>query len=117
LEKARAISKIEEALQIVEKVIKEKQGSYKLLSKPQVIGSKDDRDLDEIKEKYGQVGADNDEDSQSEDNEEGIDVDLEEDEEEKGSEKEKKKKKKKGIDEVEGIAGTVGEDDDDEDDL
>lgn len=34
LEKAKGISKIEEALSVVEKVIKAKQGTFQLVSKP-----------------------------------------------------------------------------------
>jgi hypothetical protein len=32
----------------VERVIKEKQGTYKLVNKPMVIGAKDDKDIEDI---------------------------------------------------------------------
>ena len=48
LDKAKGISKLEEALVIVEKTIKEKQGTFKLVNKPQVIGAKDDKDIEDI---------------------------------------------------------------------
>jgi translation initiation factor 2 alpha subunit (eIF-2alpha) len=48
LEKAKGMQKLEHALEILEKVIKEKKGTFKLLNKPQVIGAKDDKDIDDI---------------------------------------------------------------------
>jgi translation initiation factor 2 alpha subunit (eIF-2alpha) len=48
LEKAKGLEKLEEALKIVEKVIREKEGTFKLVSKPQVIGAKDEKDIDDL---------------------------------------------------------------------
>lgn len=80
MDKQRGIQKLEEALQIVEKVIKEKQGTFKLVQKPQIIGESDEIGLDEI------IGnADNESgDEGSEDNEEGMAVDIGDEEEEEG---------------------------------
>lgn len=51
LDKQKGFTKLEEALTIVEKIIKEKNGTFKLLNKPQVIGQKDERDIEDIKQK------------------------------------------------------------------
>jgi translation initiation factor 2 subunit 1 len=48
LDKHKGFAKLEEALAIVEKTIKEKKGTFKLVNKPQVIGAKDDRDIEDI---------------------------------------------------------------------
>lgn len=105
LDKVKGHSKLEEALSIIEKVIKEKKGTYKLVNKPQIIGAKDDKDIEDIMAKLNEEkGSD---ESGSEDNEEGIEIDLEEDEEEeKKSSKKGGKKKRKDSDD---------EDDDDDD--
>lgn len=94
LEKAKGIAKLEAALTLIEKVIKEKKGTFKLVNKPQIIG-KDSGD------EPGKINNNEDEESsEEEDNEEGIDIDLEDDEEEKKEEpkKDKKKAKKKVVD-------------------
>lgn len=107
LDKNRGIQKLEESLKIVEKVIKEKQGTFKLVSKPQIIGAKDDKDIEDIMAK---INDDKEEGSAGEDNEEGMgDISLDEeehDEEEKKEEKKSSKHKKRA----------KGSDDDDEDD-
>ena len=48
LEKAKGVSKLQQALQMIEAAIKERKGTYKLINDPIVIGAKDDRDIDEI---------------------------------------------------------------------
>ena len=48
LEKAKGIAKLEEALRIVERVIKEKKGTFKLVNKPQIIGAKDEKEIEDI---------------------------------------------------------------------
>ena len=104
LEKVKGFEKLEHALQVVEKVIKEKEGTFKLISKPQVIGAKDERDIDDL---IANINEDREEEATSgqEDNEEGMgDIDLGEEEveeEKKEQEKLKKvlKKKAKGEDE------------------
>jgi hypothetical protein len=104
LEKQKGIQRLEDALKIVEKAIKERQGSFKLVNKPQVIGAKEDKDIEDI---MANINDRKDEDASSgdEDNEEGMDVDLEgddgrindggDDEEEKKESKPKKKSSKK----------------------
>ena len=106
LEKAKGMQKLESALTIIEAVMKEKKGKFKVVNKPQILGHDDDKELDDIKERMkGQDDVSDDD----EDNEEGIDIDLEEEEEGEEEKKEEskvsKKKKKKGGD----------SDDDDED--
>jgi len=82
-------------LKIIEKVIKEKGGTYKLVNKPTLIGAHDDKDLDELKSKM-QDDIQDAGSSNEEDNEEGINIDLgDEDEEEKKEEKKEKKTKGK----------------------
>jgi len=48
LEKAKGFAKLEEALRIVERVIKEKKGTFKLVNKPQIIGAKDEKEIEDI---------------------------------------------------------------------
>ena len=48
LEKARGVSKCEEALKIIEESIKEKGGTFKQSSKIEFIGLNDDQNLDDI---------------------------------------------------------------------
>lgn len=72
LDKAKGISKLEEALKVIEKAIKEKSGTFKLTNKPQVIGAKDEKDIEDIK-----AQIENNVESGGEDNEEGMgDIDL-----------------------------------------
>lgn len=108
LDKVKGIQKLEEALTIVEKIIKEKQGTFKIINKPQIIGAKEDKDIDDIMAKIN----DDDEDSAaSEDNEEGMgDVDLGDDLDEEHKEEEQKRPSKKGK------AKKESEDEDEEDD-
>jgi len=74
LEKNRGIAKLEEALKIVEKVIKEKKGTFKLVNKPQIIGAKDEKDIEDIMANIQDHRDDMS--SAEEDNQEGMDVDL-----------------------------------------
>jgi hypothetical protein len=106
LDKAKAMNKIEQSLKIIEKVIKEKGGLYKLLNKPVIIGHRDDKDIDDLMNKYHDEKEEAG--SSEEDNEEGIDIDLEGDEEEKKEESKSKKKAKKN-------KGSDSEEDDDDD--
>ena len=104
LEKQKGIQKLEEALKVVEKVIKQKQGTYKLVNKPQVIGAKDDKDIEDIMAKMNEESGDEAAggSSKEEDNEEGMDIELDEDaqeEEKQNLEKKKKSKKAKGKEE------------------
>ena len=48
LDKHKGISKLEEALSIIEKSIKQKKGTFKIVNKPQIIGHKDERDIEDI---------------------------------------------------------------------
>ena len=91
LEKAKGIAKLEAALVLIEKVIKEKKGTFKLINKPQIIGKDTGDEPGKINDN------ENEESSEEEDNEEGIDIDLEDDEEEKKEETKKDKKKKKKV--------------------
>ena len=98
LDKAGGIAKLEKAVEIIEQVIKEKNGTYKLLTKPQIIGAKDDKDLIEIMDKIDEENIS----STEEDNEEGMgDIDIEgdehgdDDEETKDDKKSSSKKKAK----------------------
>jgi translation initiation factor 2 alpha subunit (eIF-2alpha) len=50
LDKVLGVERLEKALEIIEKVIKERQGTYKLINKPQIIGA-DDKDIEDIMEK------------------------------------------------------------------
>jgi translation initiation factor 2 alpha subunit (eIF-2alpha) len=47
LDKVLGVERLEKALEIIEKVIKERQGTYKLINKPQIIGD-DDKDIKDI---------------------------------------------------------------------
>lgn len=82
------IAKLEKALEIIEKEIIAKNGTFKVVNKPQVIGAKDDKDIIEIMDKM----HDEDEDhSGVEDNDEGMgDLDLGEDDNEERKENKKK---------------------------
>lgn len=51
LDKHKGFAKLEEALNIIEKVIKEKNGTFKILNKPQIIGHKNERDIEDIMQK------------------------------------------------------------------
>lgn len=95
LDKVLAVERLEKALEVIEETIKLKKGTFKLVNKPQVIGAKDDKDIEDIMAKINEEkGSDEDEDS--EDNEEGIDIDIgDEDGEERKEEHKSKKSKKK----------------------
>lgn len=72
-DKPKSIQKLEDALKVIEKVIKEEEGTFKLITPPKVIGANEEKDMEDI------MGIMKDNKSQSgpEDNEEGIDVDIE----------------------------------------
>lgn len=99
LDKVGGIAKLEKALEIIEKEIKAKNGVFKLINKPQVIGAKDDKDIIDIMDR---MHDDDEEDEEEEDNDEGMgDLDIE-DEDDNGEErKEKPKKAKKDSDDEE----------------
>ena len=98
LDKHKGFAKLEEALAIVEKTIKERNGTFKVVNKPQVIGHQDDRDIEDIIQKMQDDKEDEDGSENEEDNEEGIDIDIgDEDEEEKKEERSDKKKKAKKV--------------------
>lgn len=91
LEKNKGIEKINEALKLIEKYIKEKQGVFKLVNPPILIGAKDEKDIEDI------IAIHDDKEilsSQEEDNEEGMDFNLEGEEVEEEAKDEKKKTKK-----------------------
>ena len=89
LEKAKGVSKLEEALGIIEGVMKEKKGTFKIINKPTILGHNTDKDIEEI---YDRMGEENE--NSEEDNEEGIDIDLEEEnkseDDEEGEDEEEK---------------------------
>lgn len=106
LEKVAGIEKLEKALEIIEHEIKAKNGTFKLVNKPQVIGAKDDKDIIEIMDKMN----DDEDGSGDEDNEEGMgDIDIE-DEDDDGEEKKTKTKKAADDDEEEKDGGSDDED-------
>lgn len=114
LDKPNGLAKLELALEIIEKTIKEKSGTFKIINKPQIIGAKDDKDLIEIMDKI------DDEESVEEDNEEGMgDIDIEgeegegDDDDEEETKDSKKSKHKK--EEKKGKKDSDEEDDDDDD--
>ena len=95
LDKVLGVERLEKALEVIEKVIKERQGTFKLINKPQIIGAKDDKDIEDIMAKINEEKG-SDDDENSEDNEEGIDIDLgEDDDQEERKEEHKSKKGKK----------------------
>lgn len=107
LKKVEGLELLEEALKDVERVIKEKGGTFKIMNKPQIIGdSAKDKDLEDIMKMPGEHDSD---EGSSEDNDEGMgDIDLgegsgEEDGNEKkggaGAAKQLKKAKKGDSDE------------------
>lgn len=93
LDKAGGIEKLERALEIIEREIKQLSGTFKLVHKPQVIGAKDDKDIIEIMDR-NEDGEEDEEDCE-EDNEEGMgDIDIDGDgSDEEGGKKSKKKKR------------------------
>ena len=103
LKKVEGLSLLNEALSIIEKVIKEKNGSFKLVNAPQIIGdSTKDKDLEDIMKMPGERDSGDEDSEEEEDNEEGMgDIDLGVDDDEGGDldgEEEEKidtKKKKK----------------------
>jgi len=97
LKKVEGFALLEEALEEVEKVIKAKGGSYKLTSKPQIVGDSKGNDVDDIpQENDGSEGGGEGGSSNDEDNEEGMgDIDLGEEVEESKEEEEEEKKPKK----------------------
>lgn len=113
LKKNEGLALLDQALREVEAGIKERNGTFKLVNKPQIIGdSAKDKDLEEIMKMPGEYESGGGS-SAEEDNEEGMgDVDLEDEfadpaadldedgEERKASKvKEGKKKKKASSDE------------------
>ena len=73
LDKVLGVERLEKALEIIEKEIKERQGTYKLINKPQIIGA-DDKDIEDIMAKINSPeGSDEDE---PEDNDDGINIDI-----------------------------------------
>ena len=87
LDKVGGIAKLEKALEIIEKEIKAKNGVFKLVNKPQVIGAKDDKDIIDIMDR---VHDDDDDDAEEEDNDEGMgDLDIG-DEDDNGEERKEK---------------------------
>ena len=112
LKKNEGLALLDQALNHVEAVIKEKGGTYKLVNKPQIIGdSAKDKDLEDIMKMPGEHDSEDGGDSSAEeDNDEGMgDIDLgdegagsgdDDDGEEKkvgaGAAKKSKKKAKKG---------------------
>ena len=74
-------------MKVIERVIKEKQGAFKLVNKPQVIGAKDEKDIEDLMQNINEQNEDNSED---EDNEEGMGDLVLEHEEGEGNEEEKK---------------------------
>ena len=92
LKKNEGLALLEEAMKEVEKVIKEKGGTFKLVNKPQIIGdSAKDKYIEEIMKMPGERDSD-DESSGKEDNDEGMgDIDLGDDEEQKVAPSKKKK--------------------------
>lgn len=97
LDKQKGFAKLEEALALVEKTIKEKNGTFKIVNKPQIIGHQDDRDIEDIIQKM-QDDKDEEEGSENEeDNEEGIDIDIGDDDDEERKEERKEKKSKKKV--------------------
>jgi translation initiation factor 2 subunit 1 len=84
LKKNEGLALLDEALKEVERVIKGKGGTYKLASKPQIIGdSAKDKDIEEIMRMPGEREGSDEDSSGAEDNEEGMgDIDLGEDGEE-----------------------------------
>jgi translation initiation factor 2 subunit 1 len=116
LKKNEGLALLDQALREVEAGIKERNGTFKLVNKPQIIGdSAKDKDLEEIMKMPGEYESGEGGSSAEEDNEEGMgDVDLEDefgdptadiDQEEDGEErktskvKESKKKRKASSDE------------------
>lgn len=101
LKKVEGLALLNEALQIIEKVIKEKNGSFKLVNAPQIIGdSSKDKDLEDIMKMPGERESGDEDSQEEEDNEEGMgDIDLGVEEEEgadhDGEEEEKVDKRKK----------------------
>eukprot|EP00347_Sterkiella_histriomuscorum_P019680 403340697 len=92
LDKVGGIAKLELALEIIEREIKAKNGTFKLVNKPQVIGAKDDKDIIEIMDK---INEDEEGSEGEEDNDEGMgDLDIE-DEDDDGEERKEGKKAKK----------------------
>ena len=93
LDKAGGIEKLEKALEIIEKEIKLKSGTFKLVNKPQVIGAKDDKDIIEIMDR-NEEGDEEDEEGE-EDNDEGMgDIDIDGDGlDDEGAKKSKKKRR------------------------
>lgn len=78
-EKSKGIAKLEDAMKVIERVIKEKQGTFKIVSPPSVIGAKDEKDIEDLVQK---INDDNEEGSDEEDNEEHMgNIDLGDDEE------------------------------------
>lgn len=93
LDKAGGIEKLEKALEIIEREIKLKSGTFKLVNKPQVIGAKDDKDIIEIMDRNEE--GDEEGEEGEEDNDEGMgDIDIDGDGlDDEGAKKSKKKRR------------------------
>ena len=78
LKKNEGLTLLEDALHEVERVIKGKGGTFKLTSKPQIIGeSAKDKDIEEIMKMPGEQRDSGEDSSGSEDNNEGMgDIDI-----------------------------------------
>lgn len=100
--KNEAIELLLSAVKQVENEIKKHKGTFKMENPPQIVGAKDEKDIEDIISKFNQQNV---ETSGEEDNEEGIDIDIGIE-----GEEESKKETKKGEDDDD------EEEDDDEDD-
>jgi len=69
--------KLNEGLEIVKAIIKQKKGTFKLLNEPTVIGAKEEEETEDLIAEIEGRNADNSD--ESEDQEEGIEVDVEDD--------------------------------------
>lgn len=87
LDKPNSIQKLKDALVIIERVIKECKGSFKLISEPKVIGANDEKEMDDIMGVM-QTHDGSSNGSDSEDNEEGM-GDIEGIDDEEDSQKKK----------------------------
>jgi hypothetical protein len=89
LDKVNGIKRLEKALEIIQTIMAQKKGTFKLTSDPQIMGAKDDKELEDL---LANVKENQDAEVNSdieEDNEEGIDIDID-DIEEDNDEEEKK---------------------------
>ena len=91
LDKKEGLEAVTKAVQSVETLIKNAKGTYKLVNAPQVIGAKDEEDIEKMIKGIGQQPVLS---SGEEDNEEGMNVDI-------GVEEEKKEEESEGSEEEE----------------